>query len=466
MQEVAVLRSGDPGSAAWSAGFDSMVLPAPVGKTLEVTIQEESTIRLTRRMIGQLVARTDEMNIEKHLTDPRTKSGNIKLSMRRAITCTVTALAGGCKGFGEAEGLTKRLGAGARVALGLPGRIPDTTLSDLVVKLNPHEIRKLIHDQVRRAHRSKQLDHDLPVRAAAIDGKFSTTFVYDQLDASEKFGQVSSTGTCKVGTMTACLVSTPSRVCMDAYPIPPTTNEMGTYVVAVDALLCAFGRTLFDVIMYDAGACSLANATATVDRKLDYVFCLRAGQKELLAEAERLLGWRKLKDADSVSSDLDGNEVVVRYLWRTDHIKGWLNWTHLQTAIRVHCTRTDKTTGAVKREDRYYISSLAMDRLTPDQWNTLIRRRWSVENQNHNTWDRLMLEDKRPWLRRPNGMVVMMLLRRLTYNMLSLYRSVTTRSERKRAQPWKELMQEIRDVLVRATRQHLEGLRRRTVAFG
>ncbi len=166
----------------------------------------------------------------------------------------------------------------------------------------------------------------------------------------------------------------------------------------------------------------------------------------------------------SVSQDLDGSEVVVRYLCRTNLLAGWLDWTGLRTVIRIHCTRTDKTTGEVKTEDRYYISSLEADHLTPDQWQTLIRRRWSVENENHNTWDRLLQEDKRPWLRRPQGMVVMMLLRRLTYNLLSLYRTVTTRSERKRAQPWKELMQDLREALIRATQHHLEGLRRRTVA--
>ena len=182
---------------------------------------------------------------------------------------------------------------------------------------------------------------------------------------------------------------------------------------------------------------------------------------ELMKEAERVLAWRKPTTAEAVSSDLDGNEVVVRRLWRTSSLAGWLAWTHLRTVVRVHTTRTDKTTGVVRTENRYYISSLAMDHMDAELWQTLIRRRWSVENQNHNTWDRIFQEDDRPWLRRPQGMVVMLLLRRLTYNLLSIYRSVTTRSERKRAQPWKELMRDLYDALIRATHQQLEGLRRR-----
>lgn len=186
--------------------------------------------------------------------------------------------------------------------------------------MNPHEIRALIQDHIRRAYRSIQLEHDLPIRASGLDGKFTSTFVFDEPDAKEKFAQRSSTGGAKVGTMTACLVSTPSRPCLDAYPIAPTTNEMGTYVVALHALLSAYGTTLFDLVMYDAGGCSLANVSATLERGPDYLFCLRANQKDLLAEAERLLGWRSLKDAHAVSTDLDGSEVVARYVWRTDAV--------------------------------------------------------------------------------------------------------------------------------------------------
>ena len=464
MQENAALRGDDPASTTWPTDTRSMALRLTAGKSSGVTMQQEATIRLTRRMIGQLAARTDEMNIEKRLTDPRTKAGNIKLSLRRAVTCTVAAIASGCKGFGEMEHLTKGLGTGARRRLNLPKRIADTTVADLAARLEPSDVRGLIHDQVRLARNRKQLEHDLPVRAVALDGKYTMTFVFDPPEAKVKYGQVSSTGSCKVGTMTACLVSTPARPCLDAYPIPPSTNEMGTYVAALDALLGAYDRTLFDLVMFDAGGCSLANATATVERGLDYLFCLRDNQPALLEQATRVLGWRPLKTADAVSQDLDGSEVVVRRLWRTKLLENWLDWTHLRTVLRLHTTRTDKTTGDVKTEDRYYICSLAVDHMSADDWQTLIRRRWSVENQNHNTWDRILQEDKRPWLRRPQGMVVMMLLRRLTYNLLAIYRAVTTRSERKRAQPWKELMQELYDALIRATQQQLEGLRRRTVA--
>ena len=51
-------------------------------------------------------------------------------------------------------------------------------------------------------------------------------------------------------------------------------------------------------------------------------------------------------------------------------------------------------TGEVSFEDRYYLCSMAIDRLAPDQWLMMIRRRWSVENENHNTFDTVLHEDK------------------------------------------------------------------------
>jgi hypothetical protein len=60
-------------------------------------------------------------------------------------------------------------------------------------------------------------------------------------------------------------------------------------------------------------------------------------------------------------------------------------------------------------------------------------------------------------------MVVVMLLRRLTYNILTLYRSVTLRSESNRAQPWTTLMRTLYKALLQATEEAMAGVRRRAV---
>ena len=109
-------------------------------------------------------------------------------------------------------------------------------------------------------------------------------------------------------------------------------------------------------------------------------------------------------------------------------------------------------------------SSLNPKRLTAAQWLLIARRHWAVENENHNTFDTAFKEDDRPWIEADaNGMLVVLLLRRIAYTMLALFRSVTLRSEKNRAMRWKDLLAWVRDTLVGATASSLAGLRPREV---
>jgi hypothetical protein len=103
-------------------------------------------------------------------------------------------------------------------------------------------------------------------------------------------------------------------------------------------------------------------------------------------------------------------------------------------------------------------------RLTTPQWLLLVRSLWGVENQNHHTLDTAFAEDKRPWIEADaNGMLVVLLLRRIAYTMLALFRAVTLRSEDARATRWKDLFAWVRDALVAAAPEHTINLRVRGV---
>ena len=146
--------------------------------------------------------------------------------------------------------------------------------------------------------------------------------------------------------------------------------------------------------------------------------------------------------------------------------EGWLDWRHLRTFVRVHVTRTDKSTGEQSTENRSSISSLAAERLQAGQWGQLIRRRWSVENQDHNTFDTIFSEDTRPWVLQPQGMLIVQLLRRLCYNLLTLYRALTLRSESQRALPWKSLLRTVYNSLLLANQEAMADVRRRVLVVG
>ena len=101
--------------------------------------------------------------------------------------------------------------------------------------------------------------------------------------------------------------------------------------------------------------------------------------------------------------------------------------------------------------------------LTPKQWLILVRSHWAVENNCHHTFDTVLEEDKRPWIvKDPQGMVVLLILRRLAYNIMAFFRSVTQRSEDKRNLPWRTLQTWILAMTMALLEKDLLGLRERT----
>ena len=239
-------------------------------------------------------------------------------------------------------------------------------------------------------------------------------------------------------TITCCLISAVEKVCIDAIPLPGKTNEMGYYGTALRKLVSVYGKKFFRLVSYDAGATSLENARATLDLGLHYLFGLKNNQKTLLQEAERLLG-RKKEPVDHWEDSV-GSKTVIRRCFITEVMAGYLDWDSLKTVVRIDSITIDNKTGEISKEmTRYFISSLSANSLTPRQWQIVIRAHWSVENQCHNTFDRLFHEDTKPWIKADSiGMLNVLLLRRLAYNLQVLFRA-SLRCEENRFMPWRKL---------------------------
>ncbi len=89
----------------------------------------------------------------------------------------------------------------------------------------------------------------------------------------------------------------------------------------------------------------------------------------------------------------------------------------------------------------------------------LVRSHWGAESSYH-TLDTAFAEDDRPWIEADaNGMLVVLVLRRIAYTLLALFRSVTLRTDEGRATRWKDLLAWVRDALVAATPEHTMNLR-------
>lgn len=420
--------------------------------------------RVSRRLVGALRARLPDLGA-KRVPDPRRKA-SVSRPLPQILNACIVGMTAGAKSLSDVEALTADMAQPALAALGLGGRLPDTTARDTLTKLDPLDIRCMLHRTIRAAARRKAIEPDgLPAGIVSMDGKATAIDAWDDKYAQKQTHSAGAGAHGVVRTVTSCLISSPACPAIDAYPIPSETNEMGIFPKALDALLEAYGSThLVRIVLYDAGACSQANGSHTRSRGLHYAFRLNANQPTLFAEAVSVLGKKPLADADDTSEHPRNGGVWRRHVFLTEELAGWLDWGHLKTVVRVASEQIDKDGKTVFLEDHYYVSSLPLARFSPAQWNLLLRRRWAVENECHHTFDTVFGEDEHPWLiTSPVGMLVVTLLRRIAYTLVAFFRSVTLRSEATRATPWRRLLEQFRNALTAATPEAVAGLRTRAL---
>jgi len=422
--------------------------------------------RMNRRLASLLSVRLSEARLDR-VPDGRDPRG-VRWSLGTLLRTVVACMAAGAKSLAEVERHTGSLSRAMRRKLKIPRRVPDTTLRDNLCAVDPGALTPCLHALIRAAHRRQALAPEgFSFGVLSLDGKGTALPTSDDHYAQRQTSGENGPLVGVVRTVTATLTSSSARPCIDVTAIPAETNEMGVFTVALEHVARAFaGLDLFKVVTYDAGACSLENANRVRAHHLHYVLGLTAAQPTLFEAARAWLGTRPESKADAVSEDLASGKTVTRRLYigaakEVDSPEGWE--MHLRTVLRVE-TETVDAEGKRTVENRYLISSLAVDRLSFDQWLLLLRRHWGVETT-HQILDVAFDEDDHPFIEQnPRGMLVVAILRRIAYSLLTLFRSVTQRSEVRRATPWKDLFWAVHVALLTATEEQLAGLRLRVPA--
>lgn len=404
-------------------------------------------------MVGWLRARIPDLRLDR-VADPR-RQHRQKWSLKGLLGVVVVGLLAGSKSAADVEALTAEMSPAARRTLRIRGRVPDTTLRDALVRIEPGGLRAALARIVRAAHRRHALEPmALPWGVVSMDGKSTTLRAWDH-DLAQQQG---SHGV--VRTITATLVSSAARVCLDAHPIPAQTNEMGAFREALQALLDAYsGIDLFRTVMYDAGGCSQANAAFVREKGLHYVMVLNDSQPTLAAEAKRCLG--SLGDCEAAVV-VDDRQQRVRYaLWLTEDLAGLLDWDHLRTVVRIRRQVLDAHGQARHEGERYFVTSRPAAALQAGQWVTLLRARWGVESTHH-TLDTVFAEDDQPWFpTSPRGTLTVILLRRIAYTLIALFRGHSLRGELARLTPWRDIIRWTYNALLTATEATVANLRSR-----
>lgn len=416
------------------------------------------TIRIKRRVMGMLGKRLREAGLDE-VDDPRDRRGR-RWSLGALLRSVVVAMIAGCSSLKHLECMTAALAPAVRARLGIFRRVPDTTLRDALCQLEPAELRPSLHAVVKSAHRRKALEHDqLPFGVVSLDGKATAVPSADDFYAQRQTRDELSSLCGVVRTITTALTSSRARPVIDVNTIAASTNEMGSFRRALAELCSAYqGLDLFRLVTYDAGACSKDNADAVREHGLHYLFGLKNTQPTLHEEAVRWLGSAAPEQAAASSSDFDHGRNVVRRLYLGQATAAPEGWDHLRTVLRVETETLDERGQSINREDRYFVSSLPRSRLTPDQWLLVVRRHWGVETA-HQILDIAFDEDDHPWIEQnPRATAVLIVLRRIAYTLLALWKYVTLRSDEQRSRSWTELMREIWLTLVTATAEHLHAL--------
>jgi hypothetical protein len=419
------------------------------------------TDRINRRLAGMLKARLPEAQLDA-VADPRAERGR-RWPLPTLLRTVVVGALSGRKSLAEVESMTEEMSTTAMRMLGVGRRVPDTTLRDLLCGLAPDEVRRSLHALIRSAHRRKALAPvDLPFGVVAMDGKGTALPSCDDRYAQRQTHGEDGALLGVLRTTTCTLVSSTSKVCIDAIPIDASTNEMGHFARSLASLIKAYGSLgLFKLVSYDAGATSIDNASAVRSHGLHYLFALNDSQPTLYVEAKRLLADLDASQAAACSEDVVGAATVHRRVYFTEQMAGFMGWEHMTTVVRVESEILDRRGKRLSQESRYFLSSLMSSELTPKRWLRVVRLHWAVENNCHNTFDTAFEEDDRPWIESsPRGALVVALLRRVAYDMLALFRSVTLRSA-ERATPWRDLLRSMHNALIASTSEQVAAIRAR-----
>jgi hypothetical protein len=418
------------------------------------------TTEMNRRLYGLLSKRLDEAQFDE-VADGRDDRGK-RWKLCALLRATVGGILSGSRSLADVETLSKRLSRPVRRLFGIQRRLPDTTLRSALCTVEPSALRAPLHALVRKAQRRKALEpSELPFGVASLDGKFFRIPSCDDWFAQRQTQAEDGALTGVVRTVTVTLTSSAAKPIIDVMPIPASTNEMGIFEFALESLCKAYSSLeLFELVTYDAGACSAHNAALVRARGLHYLLGLAANQPSLLQEAKSWLGSRKMADADAESEDFERGNRIIRRLFIGQVTESLDGWEHLRTVLRIQTDVFHCSTGELLSSDeRYIISSLPSVRLTPQHWLLVARRHWGVETS-HQILDTAFAEDDHPWIEsNPRAALVVAILRRIAYTILALFRSVTQRSDERREVPWKVLISDVFFALITATEHDIRPIR-------
>jgi predicted transposase YbfD/YdcC len=345
--------------------------------------------------------------------------GNKKVSVKRVLDLLVWGILCGKRTLRDLETQSEIQG----------DRISDTTLHDVLVRLSPEGMPKLIASQVKQALESKELQPEgQKFHQVAIDGKN----IYTERATVDKEGKARSVHDRCNMALRATLVSTMVTQILGERHIPDKGAETIELVPLIDHLRDLYGKTnLLKLISVDAGMVSKSNAQALVERQLWYLMAIKDNQPEVLRVTQRITEDAPIR---ATKTDWHHGEEVVRTLAVAD-VSGRLSqWPHATEVWKIVTTKTNKITRQISHETRFFIVNIPPGTLTAHQKLEAIRRHWRTENNAFWTLDACFGEDSAPFT--SHALQLISLVRIMVYNILARFRGRRMKSQKNRVLRW------------------------------
>ncbi len=378
------------------------------------------------------------------VTDPRDPRG-LRYGLAELLQILTLGMCTGALTLRDVENLAKDI-VGVR-RFGIKGCPSDTALDTLTRDVNPDEVRPVIHRQVRKMHRSKQLCV-LPISLVAIDGKAlgsDKTQKHPQAQLQHHHGQESYT----LRALRAVHTGSELKPIIDQMIIPADAGEANTFIPFMGDLLDAYGRSdLIECVSVDAGFTSRENMHWLNEQGIGFIAALKGDQPTLFDEARRILGVGQKEPWDGwevVVEDVTGSRVTTRWFSRTRQMVGYHDWTCIRQVWRVR-QRTVQS-GRESWDDRYFLTNLPWGRLRPKQCLASVRAHWGIENDANWTMDAIWREDSRCWVRMGTAMELLGLLRILAFNLVRLLRHRVLKGPDGELLPFRRLLELMRIAL-------------------
>jgi len=322
----------------------------------------------------------------------------------------------------------------------------DTTIYNLLRRLEPEALRHTVVQQVKGAIKRREVTNDLfPEGIAAIDGKGGIVDwgVAPCKEAKQSFCDEPMSPLWYLYSQRVHLVSSSVRPCLDQEFLDTKGSEPKAFPIVLKRIVANYPG-LFEIITGDAIYPSKANAEATIDLGKDYLFGLKKNQHRLWNLA--------LKALDDVPSEAEGFERyqgkdTYRVLFRVP-CPPEVSFPGAKQFISVTQTTFDDKTQSEIVDSRLFITSIAPERFSAKALMKVVRLHWGIENNGNWTMDECFDDDVRCPCKQGNGAVVVSWLRLLAFNIVAIVRSLAPKHDKGTAPGWSEIKNDILMIII------------------